>query len=258
MRELWPSPADEIDPVVAYGSDARPAPPDRPWVLANMISSVDGAATDAGGTSGGLGGPADQAVFLAVRSVADVIVAGAGTVIAEDYGPARLTPALQERRVDRGQAALPRIAVVTASLRIDPGRRLFRDAAADSRPLILTTARADPDRRRALAAVAEVVEVGDDQVDWALALAALRSRCRAEAVLCEGGPRTNAQLVAEDLLDEVCLTLAPVLVGDAAPRIAGGPEQGRQHRLRLARVLTADGYLFLRHVRDRSTVRAGG
>jgi riboflavin biosynthesis pyrimidine reductase len=251
MRELWPSPADDVDPVAAFAADDRPVPADRPWVLTNMIASVDGAATDSGGRSGGLGGPADRAVFMAIRGVADLVLAGVGTVLAEDYGPARLSPAVREQRVARGQDPVPRIAVVTASLRIEPGRRLFREAPADARPLILTAARADPDRRRALAEVAEVVEVGDDQVDWATALGVLRSAWEVRVLLCEGGPSTNARLVADDVLDEVCLTVAPWLIGDAASRIAQGPAEGRFDRMRLVRVLEADGYLFLRHVRDR-------
>lgn len=253
MRELWPSPtADGVDPVSAYDGDDRPVPPDRPWVLTNMIASVDGAATDSGGRSGGLGGSGDRAVFMAIRGVADLVLAGVGTVAAEDYGPVRLAPEVQERRVARGQAAVPRIAIVTASLRIEPDRRVFREAPADARPLILTAARADPARRRALAEVADVVEVGDDQVDWGVALGVLRSQWGVRVLLCEGGPVTNARLVAEDVLDEVCLTLAPWLIGDTASRIAQGPAEGRFSRMRMARVLEDGGYLFLRHVRDRT------
>jgi riboflavin biosynthesis pyrimidine reductase len=249
MRELWPSAGADVDPAVVHATAARVAP-GRPWVLSNMIASVDGAATDPGGTSGGLGGPADKAVFAAIRSVADVIVVGAGTATAENYGPARLTPALRAQRAERGQAPVPRIAVVTTSLRIDPGQWLFREAGEDARPIVLTTARADADRRRALATVAEVVEVGDDTVEWPRALALLGSRFGAAVVLCEGGPRTNAQLVAEGLLDEQCLTVAPALVDGAAPRIAAGAWPGRLVRMRLDHVLTEDGYLFLRYVRD--------
>jgi riboflavin biosynthesis pyrimidine reductase len=249
MRELWPSPGAESDPATAYAADARPAPEGRPWVLANMISSVDGAATLASGTSGGLGGPADKAVFAAIRAVADVILVGAGTVAAEDYGPARLSPALRTAREARGQAPVPRIAVVSASLRVDVGLRLFGDAPPDSRPIVVTVARADERRRAQLAELADVVEVGDERVDWPRALAALASTTGARVVLCEGGPRTNAQLIAEDLLDELCLTLSPILVDGEAPRIAGGPGASHLRRLALARVLEADGYLFLRYAR---------
>jgi riboflavin-specific deaminase-like protein len=250
MRELWPSPGGETDPAVAYAADPRPAPDGRPWVLANMISSVDGAATLASGTSGGLGGPADREVFAAIRAVADVILVGAGTAAAEDYGPARLTPELREARAARGQAPVPRIAVVSASLRIDPGQRLFGAAPPDARPIVLTVARADERRRQGLEAVADVVEVGEERVEWPRALAALASLTAARVVLCEGGPRTNAQLIAEDLLDELCLTLAPILVDGEAPRITQGPGASHLRRRALARVLAADGYLFLRYARD--------
>jgi riboflavin biosynthesis pyrimidine reductase len=214
-----------------------------------MISSLDGAATLASGTSGGLGGPGDREVFGAIRAVADVILVGAGTVAAEDYGPARLSPALREARADRGQAAVPRIAVVSASLRIDPALRLFRDAPPEARPIVVTAARADAARRQRLAEVADVVDVGEDRVDWPRALAELASVAAARVVLCEGGPRTNAQLIAEDLLDEHCLTLAPILVDGVAPRIAQGPGASHLRRLALARALESDGYLFLRYTR---------
>lgn len=251
MRMLWPEHGADVEPTEAYAADERPVPAGRPWVLTNMIASVDGSAADPTGRSGGLGGSADKRVFAAIRAVADVIVAGSATVIAEDYGPVRLTPELREARRQRGQAEVPRLAVVTASLRIDPGRRLFQESSGE-RPIVLTTASADPERRRALSAVAEVVEVGDDRVDWARALAALPDLAGARVVLSEGGPSTNGQLVAADVLDEVCLTMAPALVGGPAPRITAGGPGSDLRPLLLARILTEDGYLFLRYVRDRT------
>jgi len=249
MLLLWPDPGGEVDPAIAYAGDPRPEPAGRPWVMLNMISTADGGAADPAGRSGGLGGPADKQVFVAIRAVADVIVAGAATVASEDYGPARLSPALREARRERGQAELPRLAVVTASLQIAPDRRLFREADPGNRPIVLTTATADRNRRRALEAVAEVIEVGDQQVDWHRALAALSSAAGARVVLCEGGPSTNARLVADDLVDELCLTLAPSMVGGTAPRIVDGPAGGRLVPLTLERALMADGYLFLRYAR---------
>jgi riboflavin biosynthesis pyrimidine reductase len=254
MRILWPAPSggeDDLDPVAVVAAEARPAPPGRPWVLANMIASADGSATDAGGRSGGLGGPADKAVFGAVRAVADVVVAGAATVITEDYGPSRPPARVRDQRVARGQAPAPRIAVTSASLAIEPTRRLFAEASPDARPLVLTVAAADPARRRALEAVADVHVVGDEQVDWARAFALLHAEVGARVVLCEGGPSTIGQLVADDLLDELCLTIAPVLVAGDGPRIAHGaapvPDRGQS----LARVLAADDLLFMRYLRAR-------
>jgi riboflavin biosynthesis pyrimidine reductase len=138
---------------------------------------------------------------------------------------------------------------VSASLRIDPGVRLFEDPPPEDRPIVVTVARADEHRRQRLAEVADVLEVGDERVEWPRALAALASTTAAHVVLCEGGPRTNAQLIAEDLLDELCLTLSPILVDGEAPRIAQGPGASHLRRLALARVLAADGYLFLRYAR---------
>ncbi|HEX6423802.1 MAG TPA: dihydrofolate reductase family protein [Acidimicrobiales bacterium] len=253
MDALLPVPERDVDPIALYAADDRPAPAARPWVLANMIATADGSAVDAAGRSGGIGGPADRAVFFALRGVADVILAGAATVVAEDYGPARPPPAIRRMRRERGQPEAPRIAVVTASLGIDPGRRLFRDAADDRRPIVLTVEGADPARRRALAAVADVHDAGVDRVEWHRALSVLAEVTGARSVLCEGGPTTIGQLVADDLIDELCLTIAPSLVAGTGSRIAHGPI-ATDRRLALDRVLAADGHLFLRYLRD----RAGG
>lgn len=255
MRILWPAPPgaddEDVDPVAVVAAEARPAPADHPWVLANMIASADGTATDAGGRSGGLGGPADTAMFGALRAIADVVVAGAATVITEDYGPSRPPTRVRDQRVARGQAPAPRIAVTSASLAIEPTRRLFTEAPPDARPLVLTVAAADPARRRALEGVADVHVVGEEQVDWARAFALLHAKVGAQVVLCEGGPSTIGQLVADDLLDELCLTIAPVLVAGDGPRIARGATPVPDRRLSLARVLAADDQLFLRYLRAR-------
>lgn len=254
MRIVWPAAtvADDVDPVGLVAGDDRTAPPGRPWVLATMIASADGSATDQGGLSGGLGGPADKAMFAAVRAVADVIVAGTTTVIAEDYGPSRPSPAVREQRIARGQTPAPRIAVVTASLSIDLGHRLFADASPEARPLVLTVSSADPGRRRALEAVADVHVAGDGAIDWPRALHLLRADVGASVVLCEGGPHTVGQLVDADLLDELCLTVSATLVAGDGPRLAVGPPPGRHRPLHLARVVVAeDDALLLRYVRAR-------
>ncbi|HET6953536.1 MAG TPA: dihydrofolate reductase family protein, partial [Acidimicrobiales bacterium] len=183
-------------------------------------------------------------------AVADVVMAGAATVLVEDYGPARPSPAARRLRREHGQAEAPRIAVVSSSLRIDPESRLFRESTPDARPLVLTTASADRTRRAALDAVAQVLDVGDEWVDWHRALAALRDAAGAGIVLCEGGPSTNAQLIDADLVDEMCLTVAPSLSGGPAHRIAQGAE-ATLRPMRLTRALADDGYLFLRYVRQR-------
>lgn len=249
MHQLWPTLVEDVDPVALHAGDPRPAPAHRPWVVVNMIVSADGSAVDSAGvTSGGLGGPADKAVFSALRGIADVIVAGASTVIAEDYGPSRPPSTIRRLRQDRGQAPSPRIAVVSASLSVDPDQRLFREAPADARPIVVTVERADPARRAALEAVAEVHTAGDERVDWHRALEVLRAATGAGTVLCEGGPTTIGQLVLDDLVDELCLTVAPHLVAGPGPRLAQAREATFRH-LALDRVVTQDDFLFLRYLR---------
>ncbi len=244
VRQIHPSPADvEVAAVVA--ADRRVGP-GRPWLLVNMVSSVDGA-TALDGASGSLGGPADREVFQAIRSVADVILVGAATVRAEDYGVPKLPEEHQAERRARGQVRRPRLAIVSRSLDLDPDAARFGDP--DQRPFVVTTTDADPDRRAAVAGIAEVIEAGAGSVDLRSALDQLHDR-GARVVLCEGGPTLNGQLVAAGLVDELCLTLSPLLVAGPSRRLAQGSAGTGPHPLVLDRVLTEDGFLFLRYVRS--------
>lgn len=249
MRRLWPEPGEVADLDALVAAEPRPQPPGRPWVLVDMIASLDGAVT-VDGRSGRLGGPADKAMFSALRAVADVVLAGAGTVRVEGYGAARPTGAQRAARAARGQAERPTIAVVTRSLDLDLGGRLFREEGP--RPIVLTCAAAPADRRAAAAEVADVVVAGDGAVDLAAALGVLAERGVA-VVTCEGGPHLNGQLLAADLVDEWALTVAPVLAGDEGLRSAAGPPLADPRACRLDRLLEADGFLLGRWVRARGS-----
>lgn len=244
MRRLLPEPAGPIDPAEAYAD--MPRAEGRPGVRLNMVASIDGAiAID--GTSGALGGDADRRLFAALRSLTDIVLVAAGTVRAEGYGPARLSDDLRAARAARGQSAVPRIAVVSRSLGLDWDDPLFRDAEPGARPLVVTCAAAPPDALRRAEEVAEVVVAGDETVDLRGAVVALGA-LGAHSVLAEGGPRLNADLAAAGLLDEVCLTLSPRLVGGDARRILAGPAVGGPgERMRLRSVCEDDGFLFVRH-----------
>jgi riboflavin-specific deaminase-like protein len=241
---VLPEPA-EIDPAAAHAAALRPAPLDRPWVLVNMVASVDGA-TAVDGVSGDLGGPDDKAVFSAIRSVADVILVGAGTVRAEGYGPPRTTAQRRGERVARGQAPFPRLAVVSRSLDLDPTAAMFGDAA--EHPIVFTVADAPADRRTALERVAEVVAIGDHDVDLGAVLVDLHGR-GVGVVLGEGGPSLNGQLVAANLVDELDMTLAPTLLGGHSARLAHGAVPVARQAMALAHLWEADGVLFARYVR---------
>jgi riboflavin biosynthesis pyrimidine reductase len=196
------------------------------------------------GVSGGLGGGADRAVYLHLRSLADAVLVGAGTVRAERYGPPWLPLELVEDRRRRGQPRLPRIAVASRSCRLDWESPFFGDAA--SRPIVITVADAPAERRAEAARVADVLVAGDDDVDLDAALAGLAA-AGARSVLAEGGPTLNGALASAGLLDELCLTLSPLLVGGDARRILAGAPPVPDGRLELEFAGEEDGFLFLRY-----------
>ena len=191
MRQIYPEPAD----LGRDGLAACYAYPDLPvagregglrwWLRANMVTSLDGAAT-VGGRSGGLSGGADQDVFALLRALADVIIVGAGTARAERYGPVRPgQEGVQWAWLRDGRPAAPPIAVVTRQLSIDPASRLL------------------------------------------------------------------AQLIEAGLVDELCLTISPLLTGPGAARIVAGtgPLPGGARPVTLAHVLVQDGHLLCRYTR---------
>lgn len=220
-----------------------PRNPD-PTVRVNFVAALDGAAT-VDGKSGALGGPGDKQIFDVLRMLCDVLVVAAGTVRNENYDALRLDAEGRDWRRAHGLAEFPLMAVVSGSLDLDLDQLVFADAPV--RPVVITHERADADRRAAVAGVADVVATGDGEVDLGRALAELRGR-GAGQVLCEGGPRLFGAMVAADLVDELCLTMSPLLTGGAAGRIAVGPA-GPGRPMTLRHVLAEDDMLFLRYAR---------
>jgi riboflavin biosynthesis pyrimidine reductase len=220
----------------------------RCWVRANMISSLDGGATD-DGKAGGLAGPGDRALFARMRQEADVVVVGAATVRIENYSGAHMSVAQRQERQSRGQAEVPPIAVITHSADFEHDAKLF--TRAEIPPLILTCRETVDDVRARFDALADVVDASGrhtDRVDPAAVLDILDRRGM-RRVLTEGGPSLLSLFIAGDLLDELCVTIAPILVGGQARRIASG--SGESHtRMRRSHLLTDDeGYLYTRYVK---------
>lgn len=246
MRQILPHLAD-IDPHAEHMRIQRLAPATRPWVMLNVVTSVDGATT-VDGLSGPLGSDADKTVFSALRGASDVILAGATTVRAENYRAPQTSKTQQALRVDRGQRPKPRIAVVSRSLDLPLDMALFNDPG--ERPIVLTTADADPDRLKTLEAVAEVWQHGVGDVDLHAAIAALGAV--GSLVVCEGGSTLNGQLIAEDLVDEVNHTVSPQVVAGDGPRLARGPIEAPRP-LELAHLWEEDGMLLARYVTNRAS-----
>ncbi len=282
MRKLLPGPAAEVDLLDVYPAAARTPPAGRPWVMVNMIASADGAVA-VGGASRGLGSPADQAVFQAVRACADWILVGAGTVRAERYRLPRPSAAALEARRQAGRSDRPGLAVVSAGLDFDPGLPMLADQRpGEARPLILTGPDAPRDRAEHLAGTAEVVRLEPPAIPLAEAArigspaatlgelgrmeppaappaetarigspaAALGELGRrgAKVVLSEGGPTLNAWLADAGMIDELCLSIAPLLAGGPSPRLIHGAALAGPLTLELAHLLEEDGMLFARYL----------
>lgn len=220
-------------------------PPEEDWLRVNFVASADGAAT-LGGLSGPLSGTADKRVFKALRARCDVLVAGSGTVLAEGYGPLELSAERISWRSERGLPEVPVMAVVSRSARLDPGAPLFTDAPR--RPIVICAADASVDQMASLREVADVIAVGEGAVDFRLALIAMREMGLRQ-VLCEGGPTVFGDLIASDLVDELCLTVSPLLVGAGPIRVAEGRIAEAARPLRLHHVFEAGGNLILRYLR---------
>lgn len=265
MRQIFPEEGPELEPVPAagpgplppavaevaalYRTDSWPGAPDRPWLRANMIASADGASA-LDGRTGGLGGPADRMVFNVLRSLADVIVVGAGTARDERYKP--VSPAQAWAGLRDGKPPTPPIAVVSASLDLSSCGQLLSDFPPHAQTIVITTAEAAARASAGYTGNARIVVAGERRVDITHAVAALVSLGHRE-ILTEGGPHLLAQLTHAALLDELCLTTSPVVAAGSASRIltsAAHPEHpAAALRLELAHVLTDAGFLLSRYVR---------
>jgi riboflavin-specific deaminase-like protein len=221
-------------------------PTTGPWLRVNFVASIDGAVT-VDGLSAGLGSEADRRVFDLLRVPCDVVVVAAGTVRAEGYGPLVVDEHHADLRTRLGFASQPRFGIVSRSLDLDPDDRIFQEAP--SRPLVLTTRSADRSRREALSRVAEVVECGDEQVDGQELRTALDDR-GLRRIHSEGGPALFAALIRDGAVDEVCLTVAPMLAGGSAGRISSGDAPDVSVELALAHIVQSEGILLLRYGRS--------
>ncbi|MEU1885567.1 pyrimidine reductase family protein [Micromonospora sp. WMMD987] len=242
VRRIWPAPAsgplDDAELTALY------ARADAPWLRVNFVASADGAVT-LDGYSAGLSGPPDKRVFGLLRMLCDGLLVAAGTLRHEGYRAVRLSEPRRAWRRAHGLAEYPTLVVVSGSLRLDPAQAAFADAPV--RPVVLTTetAVAPP----GLTAAVDLVRVGRDTVDLAAGLADLRRRGLGQ-LLCEGGPHLFGALTSADLVDELCLTVAPVLAGAGPGRITAGPGSTPRSLPLRHTLAAADGVLMLRYARD--------
>ena len=238
MLRLWPpsTALEALDDNALAAHYAWPAGLAAPYVRVNMVSSLDGAVAVEGKT-GGLGSAADLTVFELLRELAEVILVGAGTVRVENYNGAR--------RPTRGRDTHPPIAVVSASAALDPDSLLFTDTFVP--PLVLTLKSAPRARRdRVREAGGELVLF--EQLTPHAIIAELHRR-GLHRVLCEGGPTLLGSFHEADAVDELCLTVAPLITGGRAGRITSGTGRDSPRQMELVGALAAEDELLLRYRR---------
>ena len=242
LRQLFPVASDQPDLAALY------AYPDGRWLRANMVSSVDGAAS-LNGVTAGISSDTDRRVFALLRTLSDVILVGAATARQEGYKPARAQELWRDLRA--GRPPTPPIAVVTRRLDLDPGSPLITGAPPHARTIVITTASSPRDIRAELARHADVITAGEEIVDLKAAVSALAERGH-RRLLAEGGPHLLAQLAEAGLMDELCLTISPLMAGPGPGRIvAGSPGTGPATPLPLilAHVLEDNAFLLCRYTR---------
>jgi riboflavin biosynthesis pyrimidine reductase len=236
------------DALAPYAAVDRTPTEGRCWVTAHMVAGLDGCAA-VNGRVGALSTAPDKALFADMRTLADVVLVGARTVRDEGYGPISLSPERSASRVQRGLSPAPPLAIVSRSLDLDWDSRAFRDAAPESRTILVTSAQAPADRLEQAREVADVLVAGEAVVEPGQLFAALAARGHRH-VLCEGGPSWLGELVVADHVDELCLTISPMMGGDPLP-VAVFPPGAALTGFSLRHVLREDDTLFLRYEVDR-------
>jgi riboflavin-specific deaminase-like protein len=243
LRRLHPDPA-ELTPMEAVGGLrlGELAPPDRPYLVLNMVSTLDGRiAID--GRSGPIGDEADRELFHGLRTQADAVMVGAGTIRTERYGRIARKPERREQRVAEGLAPDPLAVIVSARLRVPVDLPLLQDP--DSTVAILTASADEPPPTPARV----ICLRGPAGVE--LELRPLLERLRAEhgvrSILCEGGPSLNESLIREGLVDELFLSIAPKLAGGPPLTVLSGDPLDAPLDCELVWLLEHDGHLFGRY-----------
>ena len=229
----------------------HPVPrPGRVWLRSNFVTSLDGSIQGPDGRSGSINTTSDQHLFALHRAHADAILVGAQTVRAEGYRAVDLAPWQRELRAQEGLSDFPVLAVVTRSLDLDPAIAASGDLAVGAVLVLTTAGKTRVELGPLEAAGIQVVQLpGATGVDLSAVTVHL-ARSGLQRVLCEGGSRLHRDLLAANLLDELSLTLAPVVVGGAGSRITAGDPLPAAAAFELTSALYADdGTLFVNYRR---------
>jgi riboflavin-specific deaminase-like protein len=214
------------------------APPGRPYLGLNMVSSLDGKATIEWRTKG-LSTELDRRLFHQLRTQVDAVMVGAGTLRAERYGRMTKSQELREKRIAEGLAPDPLAVIVSGRLDLPADLPILNER--EQRVVIATGSDAS------LPGMGEQVEYARVGDDLPILMAYLEETHGIRSVLCEGGPTLNSYLFAGGLVDELFLTLNPKAVGGAAAlTIVAGRELVEPTELTLVSLAEGDDDLFTR------------
>lgn len=242
QRLLPPGPPATPEELYTGLDLAARAPAERPHVVSNFVASVDGKAT-LDGRSAGLSAEVDRRVFHLLRTQVDAVLAGTRTLRLERYGALVRDPELRALREREGRAPQPLAAIVSRSGDVPYDIPLFADP--DTRVALYAPAGHEPPACKAQVQAHEVPAAGE----LAAVLRSLRVEHGVRSLLCEGGPTLFDSLLADGLLDEIFLTLAPTLVGGDERGITAGVRPPRAQPMRLVWALERGGELLLRYAR---------
>jgi riboflavin-specific deaminase-like protein len=243
LRRLYPEPGELTPEEATTGLRLGDlAPPDRPYLVLNMVATLDGRiAID--GRSGPIGGEADRELFHGLRTQADAVMVGAGTIRTERYGRIVRRPERRERRVGDGLAPDPLAIVVSARLRLPADLPLLHD---ENSTVVVMTASEDE-----LPPTPATVHYMRGPAGAELEMGPLVRRLRAEhgvrSILCEGGPGLNESLVREGLVDELFLSIAPKLAGGPPLTVLTGDPLKEPLEGELVSLFEHGGHLFGRY-----------
>jgi riboflavin-specific deaminase-like protein len=243
LEQLFPE-RRTLEPSEAYGDLglAELAPPDRPYVVANMICSVDGRATLEGATER-LTSEIDRRIMGELRGQVDAVMVGTRTLAIERYRPLARTPERRERRRRLGLKPVPLAVTATRTMELPVESPLFQDPG--SRVVVLTNSDRDPPHSPATITIERVPA---PELDLAVAVGRLREAHGVRSLLLEGGPTLLAAMAHTGVVDELFLTVAPKLVGGGrGPTILEAALAGGPVDVSLRSAMREGGYLFLRY-----------
>ena len=216
---------------------------DRPYVLANMVSTVDGRAA-LGGRTKEISSAADRELFHVLREQVDAVMAGTGTIGIERYGVLVRDETRRARRAERGLAPVPLAVTASRSLEL-PAAPLFEDA--ESRIVVLAGSGGEAPGTVAEVIVERVPGPDERTLDFVAGLERLRDRYGVRTLLLEGGPTLLGAMLEAGVVDELFLALAPVIAGGPEPSIVEGPPMPSPLRLDLLSLMKEDAFLFARY-----------